>query len=357
MTDTPIHGDVEPGFAAVADSFRRGFDKGELGAAACAYVDGRKVVDLWGGWADGARTREWDADTIVTAYSATKGMTATCAHVLIDRGLLAVDEPVATYWPEFAQEGKEAVTVRMVLTHQAGRPRPRARASSRSLGESDIPAGKRFDWETMTSALAAGTPQWEPGTKSEYHGGEFGYLVGEIVRRIDGRSLDAFFSQEVAQPLGADCMIEVGPQDDHRCAELVGDDGGIDVNSREWRSAGDGAATGHASARGLARLYAALAAGGELDNVRLLGRETINAAIQEQPLAKADGTCDFGLGYQLLWKLHAGLPPGTFGHTGMGGSIGLADPGARVGFGFVMNKLGSNGAAHQLTALYRSLLG
>ena len=124
------------------------------------YADGRKVVDLRGGWADAQRRREWQHDTIACTYSATKGMTATCAHHLVDRGLLDVDEPVATYWPEFAQAGKDKVTVRMLLNHQAGRPRPRARASGRVMGDSDVPAGKRFDWETMTSAMAAGTPMW-----------------------------------------------------------------------------------------------------------------------------------------------------------------------------------------------------
>jgi CubicO group peptidase (beta-lactamase class C family) len=342
-----IHGTVEPGFEAVRDSFARGFEKGELGAGVCAYVDGRKVVDLWGGWADGSRTRQWEQDTVAATMSATKGMTATCAHLLVDRGLLDVDEPVAAYWPEFGQAGKETTTVRMVLSHQAGNPWP----------TTPVPQDKRFDWPTITAALAEGRPRWEPGTRSEYHGGTFGYLVGELLRRVDGRSLDAFFREEVAGPLGADFLMAVGPDDDHRCAELVGPPEMVgNSNSLAYRAAGDGSATGHGTAAGLARVYAALARGGDIDGTRLLRAETIDAAISEQPLARAEGTVDtFGLGYQLLWKLHPELPVGAFGHEGLGGFMGLADPAQRLGFGFVMNQLGSRGAAHLLGALYRSL--
>ena len=346
MTGAPVHGTVEPGFESVADSFARGLEKGELGAAVCAYVDGRKVVDLWGGWADAAKTREWQRDTIVCTYSATKGMTATAAHRLTDRGLLELDEPVASYWPEFAQAGKDKISVRMLLSHQAALVRPSVRIS----------AEKRFDWDTLTTALARSAPVWEPGTRSEYHGGTFGYLVGELVRRIDGRSLDTFFREEIGEPLDADFMIRFGSEHDHRCAEVVGDDGPLNVNSRTWRDAGDGAATGHGTADGLARVYAALARSGELDGVQVLRAETIDAAVQEQPLLHPEGAVgDFGLGFQLLWKLYPSLQFGTFGHTGMGGSIGLADPTVRLGFGYVMNKLGNDGAAHVLGALYRSL--
>jgi CubicO group peptidase (beta-lactamase class C family) len=354
-----MHGTVEPGFEAVADSFARGLEKGELGAAVSAYVDGRKVVDLWGGWADAERTREWERDTIACTYSATKGMTATCAHHLVDRGLVDVDEPVATYWPEFAQAGKEKVTVRMVLNHQAGRPRPRSRTSGRAMGDADVQASKRFDWDTMTSAMAVGTPTWEPGTRSEYHGGEFGYLVGGVLRRVDGRPLGTYFREEIAAPLGADYLIDVGPEHDDRCAEMTGPEDMVGgANTREWRAAGDGSATSFGTADGLARGYAALSRGGSLDGVPVLRPETIEAAVQEQPLANVAGggtPGDFGLGYQLLWKIHPTLPVGSFGHTGMGGSIGLADPAARLGFGFVMNQMGSNGAAHLLGAIYRSL--
>lgn len=342
-----IHGTVEPGFEPVRTTFERGFEKSELGAAVSAYVDGRKVVDLWGGCADAGRTREWHQDTLACTFSATKGMTATCAHRLLDRGLLDLDAPVAAYWPEFAQAGKSEITVRMVLSHQSGLP----------WATAPYPADKRFDWPTATNALARSAPVWEPGSRTEYHGGSFGYLVGEVLRRIDGRTLDRFFQEEIAQPLGADFMFRPGPEHEHRCAEMTGPADMVGgSNSQVWHAAADGSATSITTADGLARVYAALARGGELDGVRVLRPETIDAAIVEQSLAHAEGmTGDFGLGYQLLWKIYPGLPTGAFGHTGLGGCIGLADPSARLGFGFVMNHLGSNGAAHLLGALYRSL--
>lgn len=224
-----IHGDVEPAFEQVRVAFERSFEKGELGAAVCAYVDGRKVVDLWGGWADGERTRPWERDTIAFTASATKGMTTTCALRLVDRGVLDIDESVASYWPEFAQGGKQDITVRMVLTHQAGLP----------WWTVPTPPEKRLDWETATDALARSTPVWEPGTRSEYHGGTFGYLVGKLVECIDGRRLSTFFREEIAQPLGADYLIEVGAEDDRRCATTTGPEEMVGAsNSRAFRAAG-----------------------------------------------------------------------------------------------------------------------
>ncbi|MGE3076526.1 MAG: serine hydrolase domain-containing protein [Dehalococcoidia bacterium] len=347
MDETAVHGNVAPGFERVLASFARGFERDELGGAVCAYVDGRKVVDLWGGWADAARTRPWSRDTIACTMSATKGMTATCAHRLVERGLLELNQPVATYWPEFAAAGKGAITVRMVLSHQAG------------LTRLSVPVApeKRLDWATMTDALARSEPCWPPGTRCEYHGGTFGYLVGEMIRRTDGRSLEMFFREEIAEPLKADFLMAVGPEDKHRCAEIVGPADMVGAsNTGAFRAAGEGSATGHGTAEGLARVYAALARGGELDGVQLLRQETIEAATEEQPLAHGEGTADvFGLGYQLLAKIYPGLGPRSFGHTGMGGFIGLADPDRRLGFGFVMNRLGSNGAAHLLAAVYGSL--
>lgn len=350
MTDTPVNGTVAPGYEDVVDVFERSFEHGEVGAGVCAYVDGRKVVDLWGGWADEEKTREWERDTIACTYSTVKGMTATCAHTLVDRGLLDVDDPVATYWPEFAQAGKENVTVRMVLGHQAGLPWPTA----------SFPMEKRLDWETMTDALARSAPMWEPGTKAAYHGGSFGYLVGEVLRRIDGRSLGTYFNEEVAGPLGADYLVAFGPEHDHRCAEMIGPaDDVANTNTREWRSAGDGAATAFGTAEGLARVYSALARGGELDGVRVLRPETIEAAVQEQvPSAGTsyDEMHPVGLGYMLLWKMFPVVEyTKMFGHTGMGGSVGFADPFNRVGFGWVMNRLHSGGVFHVQAAVYRVL--
>ena len=279
----------------------------------CAYVGGSKVVDLWGGWADAARTQEWRRDTIVCTMSATKGMTATCAHQLIDRGLLDVDEPVATYWPEFAQAGKDKITVRMVLSHQAGRPWPTV----------PVPDDKRFDWETMTAALARGTPRWEPGSRSEYHGGTFGYLVGEIVRRIDGRSLDTYFKEEIAERLGADFLMGVGPDDDHRCAEIVGPDDMVGgSNTRAFRRAADGSATGHGTADGLARVYGARRASRR-------DRRRSSAACRDHRggnTRAATGACR-----RDKWSVQSGLPA-----AGDDLSVGGATSVRTLGFGRVL---------------------
>ncbi len=351
MSETPVHGTVAPGYEKVIEVFEQIFEKGEVGAGVCAYVDGRKIVDLWGGWADGDRTRAWERDTIACTYSAVKGMTATCAHMLVDRGLLDVDERVATYWPEFAQAGKENITVRMLLSHQSGLP----------WATAPFPREKRFDWETMTDALARSAPMWEPGTKSAYHGGSFGFLVGEVLRRIDGRSLQAIFEEEIAGPLGADYLIAFGPEHDHRCAQMIGPaDDVVNTDTREWRSAGDGAATAFGTADGLARVFAALARGGELDGVQMLRPETIEAAGQEQVPSGGtnyDEMHPVGLGYMLLWKMFPVVEyTKMFGHTGMGGSVGFADPFNRVGFGWVMNKLHAGGVYDVQAAIYRELV-
>jgi len=348
VREPPVHGTVEPRFAAVREVFVRCLDEVELGAAVCAYVDGKKVIDLWGGWADADRAEEWEKDTIACTFSATKGMTATCAHVLVDRGLLDVDEPIATYWPEFAQSGKGGITMRMVLSHQAGLP----------WITGGVPRGKRLDWPAVSVALAEQAPLWEPGTRVEYHGGTFGYLVGNVIERIDGRSLSTFFQEEIAEPLGADFLLEFGPEHDHRCAEMVGSKSMVGpCGTRKWRAAGDGAATAFGTAEGIARVYAALAIGGSLDGVRLLGDETIVAAVEEQDLLRATGTADeYGLGYQLFWRLFPGMNAYTFGHTGMGGSLGLADRKRGLAMGFVMNRMGGGSAAPLVNTTYQVLI-
>ena len=347
VNSVTIHGDVEPGFERVADRFARSFDFDELGAAVCAYVGGRKVVDLWGGWADEAKTRPWQRDTIAATFSATKGMTTTAVLQLVEQGRLELDAPLADHWPEFAQAGKEGITLRMVLTHQAGV----------LWATAPYPAEERLVRSTITDALARSAPVYEPGTKSEYHGGTFGYLAGTVLERVDGRALRDYFREEIAEPLGADYLIGFGPEEDHRCADMVGEPDMVGgSNTRAWRQADDGSATGSGTAESLARVYAALAGGGELDGVRVLRPETIEAATQEQRLQHADGAVqDFGLGYQFLWKQWPGLGTTAFGHTGLGGAIGLADPAVGLGFGFVMNRMGSGGAARPLGAIYAAL--
>src|ERR1051325_1706831 len=195
---TGVDGECAARFRDVRDAFARNFDASrEIGASFAATVNGEPVIDLWGGWADAGRTRPWTADTIVNVFSTTKAMTALCAHVLVDRGLLDVEAPVARYWPEFGQARKERVLVRHVLSHGAGL----------AALHSPLPTEALYDWPCMVDALAAETPWWEPGTTSGYHAVTFGYLVGEILRRLDGRTLGAFFREEVARPLAADFHI------------------------------------------------------------------------------------------------------------------------------------------------------
>lgn len=206
LGEARVYGDCAPRFARVREAFERNFANGEVGAALAVTIDGQPVIDLWGGHADAARTRLWERDTIVNVYSTTKGMTAICANRLLEAGRLDLDAPVAEYWPEFAQAGKAQLPARYLLSHQAGL----------AALSTPIPAAKHYDWAYMTAALAAQEPWWEPGTRHGYHALTFGYLVGEVVRRIDGRTLGAYFREEIAAPLGADFHIGLDARDDAR---------------------------------------------------------------------------------------------------------------------------------------------
>ena len=359
----PIDGECDQRFSAVREAFTESFEKYEnVGAAVCVYVDGKSVVDLWGGYANAARTSPWQRDTIVNVYSATKGMTAICAHILAERGDLDFDAPVANYWPDFAHAGKSDVPVRWLLSHQAGLP-----AITKPLGSHAM-----FDWSVMTAALAEQEPWWQPGTKHGYHALTFGWLVGEVVRRITNKSLGAFFRDEVAQPLSADFHIGFGPEHDPRTAEVIlappppadamdpltelfmdpeslaaksiANPPGLfeAVNTRAWRGAEIPAANGHGNARALARIYGALAHG-EVDGVTLLRPETVERAIEVQA-AGLDGVLPlqtaFALGFFLPTRdCVYSRAPRAFGHPGAGGSLGFADPDAGLGFGFTMNQM------------------
>ena len=366
-----IDGHCDPRFTAVREQFFANFtERGDVGAAVCVYQDGLRVVDCWGGHADAARTRPFGPDTIVSVASTTKGMVALCAHMLAERGKLDLDAPVARYWPEFAQAGKQDIPVRWLLSHRAGLP---------AIGPS-LPPAALFDWTAMTAAIARTAPWWTPGERHGYHAITFGHLVGEVIRRVDGRSVGAFLRDEVTGPLRADFFIGVPEEADERAAEvlppsppsdatiwdtILADPESISgrtflnpprtadlVNTRAWRAAEIPAANGHTSARGVARVYAALARGGELDGVRLLVPATIERAIEEQSRGR-DAVLTlptrFASGFML------GTPGGifdcgpgrrTFGHPGRGGSIGFADPDARVGFGYVTNQYVNGTAKH-----------
>jgi len=207
-----IFGTCQPRFDAVREAFAANFAAGrEVGATFAATLGGELVVDLWAGDADAARTRPWAQDTIVNVFSTTKAVTALCAHMLVDRGLLDVDAPVARYWPEFAAHGKEAITPRHLLSHTAGLAAIRKRLTREAF----------YDWPAMTAALADETPWWEPGTANGYHALTYGYLVGELVRRIDGRTIGKFLREEVTTPLDIDFHIGLPASEDARVAEMV----------------------------------------------------------------------------------------------------------------------------------------
>ncbi len=390
----PVHGHCAPRFQSVRKVFERGLEsEAGLGAAVCFTLDGDTVVDLWGGYADEARIREWQRDTIVNTYSTTKGMTALCAHQLVERGALDLDAPVARYWPEFAAAGKEAIPVRWLLSHQAGLAAPRAPVSVEAL----------LAWHPFVAALAAQEPWWEPGTRHGYHALTFGHLVGELIRRASGLGVGEFFRRHVAEPLEADFHIGLAAEHDARTSDVVG--GFVPprdhpraprtgpladfvrdmrdpttlagsafgnpplreglVNSREWRGAEIPAANGHGSARALARIYGALARGGEIDGVRLLEPESIERAATEQcagPDAVLAGMpMRFGLGFMLRQDFMPLSPgPRAFGHPGAGGSVGMADPDAKVGFGFTLNRMqtglvGSASAFAMIGAFFEAL--
>lgn len=390
----PVHGHCAPRFESVKKIFTRSFEEGaELGAAICFVLDGEPVVDLWGGHLDRERTREWQRDTLVNLYSTTKGMTAICAHMQVERGALDLDAPVARYWPEFAAQGKQRIPVRWLLSHQAGLAAPRI----------PVTAEETFAWHPMVEALAAQAPWWEPGTRHGYHALTFGHLVGELVRRTSGRSLGTFFRENVAEPLGADFHIGLAEEHDARTSDLHGqlmpDPGELDaaalpepiagffrdmrdpstltgaafgnprlepglVNTRAWRGAEVPAANGHGTARALARIYGALARGGEVDGVRLLEPESIERARAEQAFGE-DAVLRFPMRYGLGFMLRQDLMPfspseNAFGHPGAGGSIGMADPDAKVGFGYVPNQMhlglvGGASAFAMLAAFYDAL--
>jgi CubicO group peptidase (beta-lactamase class C family) len=354
----------DPRFTAVRDSFAANFaERGEVGAAVAVSVGGRPVVDLWGGWADHARRRPWRRDTLVDFFSVGKGLSAVCALLLVERGLVDLDAPIARYWPGFDAEGKEAITLRKVLSHQAGLP---------SLRD-PLPDGAMLEWDVMTRALERQAPWWQPGTAHGYHVNTFGYLVGEVVRRVTGTTLGSLLRTDVAGPLGADVHIGLPASEHYRVAEFLwpaaaarvpdraplsddelmkwntywnppGISGAGWVNTSAWRTAEMPSTNGHGTARGVARVYAALARWGEIDGVRILAAPVLRAAAAEHsrgPDRVLGRLSRFGLGFQLTQpERPLGPNPGAFGHFGAGGSLGFCDSEADVAFGYVMNDMG-----------------
>lgn len=365
-----ISGKCDPRFQPVADAFERNFrDLGEVGASVCVTIEGETVVDMWGGVKNLQTEQPWDRDTISVVWSNTKGATSLCAHILASRGLLDIDAPVSQYWPEFAQAGKEHITVRNLLNHQAGL----------AAITKELPPGAMYDWEYMVGALAEQAPLWSPGTRNGYHMITFGWLVGEVVRRVSGKSLGRFFQDEVAGPLGLDFWIGLPEEMENRVAPVImpapdpnapqpppdsvfaiafgnGVTSGylLDPDSRAAHAAEIGGAGGITNARGLAGMYAPLANGGSLGGVTLVDGKTLARMGVVSSATGQDATLmiptRFALGFMKSID-NRRMPPGmqdsailtedAFGHVGYGGSIGFASPAHRLSFGYSMNSLGN----------------
>ncbi|MET7682828.1 serine hydrolase domain-containing protein [Streptomyces sp. NPDC005423] len=340
-----IQGAYDELFAAVPTALAALLDAGDVGGSVAVFVDGEPVVDVWGGFADAARTVPWERSTIAGVFSVTKTMTALCALVLADRGELDLDAPVARYWPEFAAEGKERVLVRHVLAHTAGLP------------DWEGPVEELYDWPAATARLAATPPRWEPGTAAGYHSLTQGFLVGEVVRRITGRTVGEVLTDEVTGPLGADFRIGLTAEHDHRVALAVpppsrdedylasapspaaSSGAGTrlrvrDGNSVAWRRAQIPAASGFGNARSVALVQSVMACGGTVRGVRLLSRAGCERARVEQFAGE-----DRVLGMPMRWGLGYGLFGTTFGWGGWGGSLVMVEPDARLAVAYVTNQM------------------
>lgn len=374
-----VHGTCESQFDEVLAEFERNFaQRGEVGASVHVTVDGQSVVDLWGGVADPEIDKPWTEDTVTHVWSCTKGATALCAHLLAARGELDLNAPVATYWPEFGAAGKQHVLVRHLLSHQAGLP---------ALRET-LPKGAFYDWDHMVGALAATEPFWTPGTQHGYHGLTFGFLVGEVIRRVSGTGLGEFFQREIADPLELDFWLGLPEEIEDRVAPnlppdlvaaganlpslykaamtdpqsvsglMVHNSGGYMVpgesDTREAHAAVMGAVGGITGARGLAGMYRPVALDGSFGPVRLFPPgylPVLGAVASAAQDAVILAPTRFGLGFIKSVDNHylAGgdadgviLSEDAFGHSGIGGSLGFADPRAKISFGYAMNQQGTS---------------
>ena len=389
-----VKGTCDRKFQYVRQEFERNFkERGEVGASVCVTVGGETVVDLWGGLANNRTETPWTDETVSIVFSSTKGATAICAHILASRGELDLDAPVAKYWPEFAQSGKENIPVKMLLNHQAGLPAVRE----------TLPQGAYADWDLVVNALAKEEPFWEPGTRNGYHALTFGWLNGEVVRRVSGKSLGTFFKDEIAQPLKLDFWIGLPEDKESRVAPMIpakpdparrlfqelakpgtiqaltmGNMGGYMgpppmFDSRAAHAAEIGGAGGVTNARGLAGMYEPLALGGKKGNVELVNSETlarmgcVSSATGEDAVLIMPTR--FALGFMKTMD-NRNEPAGVqdsvliseeaFGHVGAGGSFGFADPKAGISFGYTMNKMGPGLSLNErgqslVDAVYRGL--
>lgn len=368
-----IEGICDPRFIEVKELFEQHFkEKKEVGASVCFTLNGETVVDLWGGYANKKKHTKWNKDTMAVIYSCTKGMASLCLHMLADKGMISYDDPIAKYWPEFGQNGKENITIQCLMGHRTGLIGP---------GKALTFKNNEFDWDYVCDEIAKTKPWWTPGEHQGYHMTTYGYMVGELVKRVTGMTIGTYLAQEVTGPLNADVFIEVPESEFYRCADMHNDPkkmsqfiaGAISkqpitslednkyngvivgalyipafpVNSDTWKRIEVPSANGFASARGLAKVYAALANGGELDGVRLVKEDTVKKMYERQSkenekdmcLSFVDGVPPliWGMGYMMNASGEAGPSKIAFGHGGTGGSYSFADPENKVSYAYVMN--------------------
>ncbi|NVM16760.1 MAG: beta-lactamase family protein [Candidatus Lokiarchaeota archaeon] len=363
-------------FILAKEAFEKNFDLGlEVGASFAVSLNGELVVDIWGGFSDSAKTKSWEKDTIVNVFSTTKIMTALCIHLLIDKGLIDVETPVFKYWPEFAQATKENVLVKHLLSHSAGLPG----------FDEKIPVEALFDWDRIINLLAAQKPWWKPGTKIGYHMTTFGYLLGELVRRVTGKTLGSFFRENIANPLNIDFHIGIPENYDSRVADIIVPQEVfakwqiiltklflrktmrvfynpnieiIDFNGRAWRSAEIPSGNGHGNARSIAKVGSILACGGMYDKKKVLSQFTIERAIEPQisgrDVIMMYSPAKFGLGFGLLDdKFYLG--PRSFGWGGAGGSLCVMDLEKKLSIGYAMNKMHMKGEDPRTGPIFKAV--
>ena len=357
-----IEGSIAKGFERVRDQFAANFERPEpyrdVGASLAVYRRGKRVVDLWGGWRDVEQKRPWKRDTLVNVYSTTKGVVATALAMAVDAGKLRYEDRVAKHWPDFAAAGKADITVAQLISHQAGLPGFIAPTTVQDL----------YDWTGCCAKLAAQAPAWKPGEQTSYHACTYGWLAGEVFRRAMGESIGRFIAKKIAAPLGADVYLGLPASEDGRVAPMIAPAvepdlaamslppvalmamsnpviAPADANTPAWRRAELPAMNLHGTADGIARVFGALANGGELKGKRLLSRNSIERMCEVQSRRK-----DLLLGFELDWAMGLALNttgalgpnPRTFGHTGWGGSFCLADPDTSVGAAYTLNRMGAD---------------
>ncbi|HZA09612.1 serine hydrolase domain-containing protein [Mycobacterium sp.] len=363
-SEVSISGSCDPEFETVRTAFERNFtERNEVGAAVAVWVDGDLVVNLCGGWADAARTKPWQENTLASVFSGSKGLTSTCVHLLADRGEIDLHAPVATYWPEFGQAGKESISIATVMGHRSGVIGPQQRLAPEAVS----------DWDLVCEKIAAAEPWWEPGTAQGYHLVTFGFILGEVVRRVTGRSIGQFLRSEIAEPLGIDVHIGLPAAEHDRCAEMVNKphirdvlaaapghptclgehplaglsvalgfvpDDELGSNALDiWRTAEFPSTNAHVTALGMATFYNAIA------QEKLLTRDHMEKCRVSQGGFEVDVVLGprvadhgWGLGYMLNQRRVAGPNPKIFGHGGSGGSFAFVDLEHRIGYSYVMNQ-------------------